>query len=278
MPRRAPWFALTAILAVACGGSTDEPAAQPSGADGAPSKGPGGCLADGRCYAAPSVEAVCSGIGNPPAAVKWIDDFEDNGNVFDTKLVHGWTVEADPGISIVGGAGAVQPTSLTPWGSHAPESFQGMRMEASIASPAEGGARGWGALWKYETDPASDRATVNFAAYSGIIIWARLTGAPGHGYMTVALPTYQTTDSTAGGDGTCTLDANCGGHYQASVEVTDTCWSPIDIHIAMLKVPYGRAPLPGLDAARVFGIELQFAGTAPTDWPVGVLVDDMYLY
>jgi hypothetical protein len=247
------------------------------------------CGPPGPVWAYPFVEPICDGITAPPAAAKWVDDFEGGAGVFDPLLVpYGWFVESDVEETITGGLGPALATSLAVWGSHDPSSTSGMQMQGFVSQSPVGGKNSWGASWDYETTrtgTAGKRASLNMSAYTGMVIWARLAGTPGKGNMAVTFPTPQTTIAELGGDGTCGgdagTDAACYAYYQAPGKVTKTCWSPVNISFGNLKVPYGNTPAGGFDKAHVFGVELQFGAWATAikaNWPVDVIVDDMYLY
>jgi hypothetical protein len=118
-----------------------------------------------------------------------------------------------------------------------------------------------------------------------MVIWARLAGVPGKGNMVIAFPTSETTIGSLGGDGSCETDAgmaaSCYAHFQTAGKVTKTCWSPINIPFSVLKTPYGNTPPAGFDKAHVFGIDLEFSAWATAikaNWPVDVIIDDVYLY
>jgi hypothetical protein len=235
-------------------------------------------------WAVPTVEAACNGITLPPAPVRWLDDFE-GGNTFDPLLVPGWEVYADVYETITGGLGPAATTPLTGWGSHDPASFNGMEMQGYRASCPGPGENSWGTRWQYETalGDGGRRATLDLSPYTGMVIWARLAGPPGKGNMVVAFPTPNTTTWDGGNE--CLIDAGilttCDAEYQVPAKVTKACWSPIVIPFAALKVPYGNTPPGGFDKAHVFGVELQFSawGTAiKANWPVDVIVDDIYFY
>jgi hypothetical protein len=232
-----------------------------------------------------TVEEVCIGNLSPPAVAKWIDDFEGGTNVFDPTLVLGWANRSDVEETVCG----VARMPLDACGSHDPSSKRGLHMRGLVSSLPASGKDSWGADWEYATDPTArdggQRAVLDLSAYAGIVLWARLVGAPGKGNMVVALPTPETTIAELGGDGSCGGDsgtvAACGADYQAPAKITKTCWTSFQIPFANLKVPYGNMPAGGFDKAHVFGVELLFnaLGTAmKANWPIDVIVDDVYLY
>jgi hypothetical protein len=239
-------------------------------------------------WASPIVETVCAGNPAPPAVAKWVDDFEGGPNVFNPVLVTGWEVFSDVEETITGGQGAVLSTPLSLWGSHDPRSTYGMQMQGYVSTQPVAGKNSWGAGWQLVTDvvPSPGRAVMNMGSYTGLVLWARLAGAPGKGSMLVVFETPETTIAESGGDGTCSSTAttgvaSCYADFQAPAKVTKTCWSSIQIPFSTLKVPYGNTPSAGFDKAHVFGLVFSFSAWATllkANWPVDVIVDDVYLY
>jgi hypothetical protein len=236
-------------------------------------------------WAAPSVPSpvVCAGEAPPPVG-KWLDDFE--GDTFDAT-VSGWNIAADTtnGKCVVPeGGGAAGTTSLAPWGSHDVGSHNGLHLQAYMGCPAPEGSNNWGAQWQFQTEPKkTGRSAFDLRSYTGMVIWARLSGAPGKGNMTAAFMTPQTTIADFGGDGTCGTAASpalCFGYYYAPAKVAQPCWAPIVVKFSDLQ-PMGPAPAGGFDQAHVFGLQLAASAwdtAAKMNFPVDVLIDDVYFY
>ena len=158
-----------------------------------------------------------------------------------------------------------------------------MLMEGFVSCSPAAAKNSWGALWQYVTDASGEggaRQFLDLTPYTGIVIWARLPGPPGKGNMIVAFPT-QATDPAGG---LCGCDAGCASCYadfQAPAKITKTCWSPINVPFATLKVPYGSTPAAGFEKSKVYGVALSFGAWATAikaNWPVDALVDDIYFY
>jgi hypothetical protein len=240
-------------------------------------------------WAVAATDVVCAGNPTPPAVAKWVDDFEGGSNVFDPVLVAGWAVYSDTEETITGGTGAASSTSITAWGSHDPASTYGMEMRGWISANPVAGKNSWGAGWQFMTEAVNSeggaRAVMDVTAYTGLVLWARLAGAPGKGNMIVAFSTPATTILESGGDGTCGNDsgayASCYADYQAPAKITKTCWGSIQIPFSTLKVPYGTTPAVGFVKSKLFGLTFSFSAWATlikANWPVDVIVDDVYFY
>lgn len=244
-----------------------------------------GCPIPEPKWSAPSVPSptVCAGAAPPPVK-KWLDDFE--GHTFDPTL-SGWNIAADTtnGKCVVPqGGGAASTISLSPWGTHDESTQNGLRLHAYMGCLAPEGSNNWGAQWQFQTEPKkTGRAVLDLSSYAGIVIWARLAGAPGKGNMTAAFMTPQTTPGDAGGDGTCGTAASpalCFGYYNAAAKVSQPCWAPIVVDFSDLK-PLGPAPVSGFDQAHVLGLQLAVSAwdtAAKANFPVDILIDDIYLY
>jgi hypothetical protein len=178
------------------------------------------------------------------------------------------------------GPARIEP--LAGWGAHDQASKKGLHLRAYVAREPAVGKNSWGATWQYEigATPVS-RGVLHFAVYQGLVLWARLPGGPGKGNLTVAFPTPQTVEAARGGDGTCEPKGTCEAGYQAPVTVTQTCWTPFVVPFATIQVAAGAPPAGGFDKDHVFGVELNVSAwqtALQANWPVDVLVDDVYLY
>jgi hypothetical protein len=237
--------------------------------------------------------AACSIAPSAPAPLKWIDDFEGGSNYIPDLA---WD-EFDDGAEVIT-SGRLAPTperiDLVA-GSYDGVSQYGLHFQGYMSVP--GTATTWGATFAVETEPAwnapGTRLSVDWSAYKGIVLWARVAAASGvKGSATFAIPTIDTDP----GGGRCSENAvdgggvsSCYANFSKELRITRVCWMPFIIAFADLRQTFGVPTPAGFDTAHVYGVQLSVsaqkfdtptwkADYSKTNWPLDVFIDDMYLY
>jgi hypothetical protein len=301
------WSAAAVLVAVACGGRVIEQAPQGSvGAGGSPAAGSGGASVAGtggyrNTGGTPSSRAggapmggtggapvvrtdggpvqICAGSPSFPV-LQWLDDFEGVGNVLSPSL--GWLASNDGHEVITSGGYYPITEPLSAWGSYDGRSKVGLHMAGYVAIDPAPGENIWGATWTFESKPYPGRSTVDISMHKAILLWARLAVRGRKGNLLVELPVPATVPKANGGDGSCDISSSrpCNVHYQAPVEITQTCWTQFMVPFEAMYVPVVSAPI-ALDLAHVFGVDLlvsAWGSALEANWPVDVIVDDLGLY